>query len=214
MVKFDVYKIGENIYFLNFETRRDVTSTLLRFQECIDTHDFRGKIFTLTEYKKWYIAHRGKGKFTYYEDWGGFNFPDSVLKPFYAGKFDPLSAKEKKVLETFRNVRGKFYVIATFKRKGLGTLKHEVGHALYYVNKKYRGEVDAVLSKIKVPEMERRILLKGYAPEVLKDEVHAYLISSVRELYIKPKYKEEQRMIRKIFNRYYPELIKSMKKKD
>jgi hypothetical protein len=84
-----------NIHLLVFDNQYDLASTFLRFQEHYESPEFAGKVFTLDEYKNWYINHSPRaskdGVFTYYEDWNGFNIPSKILKPFYGGKFSPLS---------------------------------------------------------------------------------------------------------------------------
>ena len=101
-----VKEIIKNIFHISFSTQHELASTFLRFQEYYESPKFRGKIFSFYEYKKWYTANSPKGKktgkFTYYKDWGGFNIPSYVLKPFYQGKFNPLSNKEKKFLRAFK----------------------------------------------------------------------------------------------------------------
>jgi hypothetical protein len=89
----------DRIHLLTFDNQIDLTSTFLRFQEHYESPFFKGKYFTLDEFKEWYIktSPNGKksGKFTYYTDWGGFNIPSYILKPFYNGAFNPLSENEK-----------------------------------------------------------------------------------------------------------------------
>ncbi|HVY01919.1 MAG TPA: hypothetical protein VHA12_04110, partial [Candidatus Nanoarchaeia archaeon] len=98
-------EIYPNIFHIQFSTRLLLTSTFLRFQEHYESPKFRGKIFSLEEYKKWYISNSPKGKetgkFTYYEDWSGFNIPGHVLEPFFQGKFDPLSLEEQHFIKLF-----------------------------------------------------------------------------------------------------------------
>src|SRR3990167_8171616 len=108
-------EIIKNIFHLNVDTQEELTTTFLRFQEHYESPEFKGKIFTLEEFKKWYILNSPNGKktgrFTYYEDWAGFNIPSEVLEPFYEGKFNPLADYEQKFLDLFKEKRdGKFYV--------------------------------------------------------------------------------------------------------
>lgn len=77
----------ENILEVHFDDPHDCAATFLRFQEHYESPEFRGKIFTLEEYQRWYIAHSPRGQttgaFTYEEDWTGFNIPSEILDPFY-----------------------------------------------------------------------------------------------------------------------------------
>ena len=183
-------ELAGEIYSVKYPTRRSLASTFLRFQEFYESPKFRRKIFTLAEYKKWYIANSpgGKktGKFTYYQDWGGFNIPSYVLKPFYQDKFDPLSSKEKKFLELFKDKKGKFYIIGTFGKVSEKLLRHEIAHGLFYTNSAYKNGVLKILRNV-----DKKIMLKinnylsssgGYHPDVWVDETHAHLLSNLGEL--------------------------------
>ena len=92
-----------HIHLLSFDTQHDLTSTFLRFQEHYESPRFKGEVFTLDEFQDWYIKNSPNGietgKFTYHTDWNGFNIPSHILKPFYEGKFDPLSFDEQAILE-------------------------------------------------------------------------------------------------------------------
>ena len=166
----------KKIFLLRFKTRREQNSTFLRFQEHYESPLFRGKIFTLAEYRKWYT--KWKGKFSYYSDWSGFNIPSYVLKPFYDGKFNPLSEKEKKLLKLFEKKKGDFYIIGVFGNLRTSALKHEVAHGLFYTNKEYRKKVLRVLRKCDLKKMKKRLKVKGYDDSVLEDEINAYAVYS------------------------------------
>ena len=100
-------KITQKIFLLEFENQKDITSSLLRFQEHYESPEFKDKIFTLEEFKKWYSSI--KGGFTYYTDWNGFNIPSHILTPFYEGKFNPLTKEEQMILNLFKNEKKPFY---------------------------------------------------------------------------------------------------------
>ncbi len=203
----------ENIYHVSFPTRKEVTSTFLRFQEHYESPQFRGKIFSLDEFKEWYTANSPKGKakkrFTYYEDWGGFNIPSHILDPFYEGLFDPLSEKESKLLDAFKDKKGKkFYVIGTFGKDKQSYLQHEVAHGLFYVNQEYQLEVLNELNKVS-PDIKNNInsilLKKGYHTDVLVDETHAYLTANpvwLRKKGLKENIKPTSESLNNIFNKY------------
>jgi len=182
----DLTEIIDNIFHLNFPTQFQLASTFLRFQEHYESPEFRGKIFTLDEFKRWYTANSEKGKetgnFTYYEDWTGFNVPSYTLEPFYDESFNPLSDQEKMFLDLFANRKcAKFYVIGTFGG-GMEALGHEIAHGLFYTNKDYREQVLHILGKINSDEIKiiHSYLLKiGYCEEVLDDETQAYLVDDI-----------------------------------
>ena len=179
---FKINEIQKNIFVLEFKKRQDMTSTLLRFQEHYESPEFRNKTFTLKEFKEWYTKNSPNGvktgKFTYYKDWSGFNFPSSVLMPFYDGQFKRLSKKEKLVLETLPKKIERFYVIGVDSgHKNMeGVLNHELAHAYYFIDEEYKNNVDSIISSYNVEDAKEAIKYTGYCDEVLIDEVNAYSI--------------------------------------
>ena len=185
-MKVSVNRIGENIYHLKFSKQQDLASTFVRFQEFFESPKFRNNIFSLKEFKKWYSGEN-ENKFTYYEDYSGFNIPSRVLKKFYAGDFDPLSSKEKLLLDQFRDLRGRFYVIGTYdeRRKKLAhdTLKHEIAHAMFYLDRDYREKVKAILSKTDTSGLRDAFKKRAdYNKSVYQDECHAYMLCGLEWL--------------------------------
>ncbi|MDR3583312.1 MAG: ABC transporter ATP-binding protein [Candidatus Pacebacteria bacterium] len=182
-------KLADKIHLLTFETQQDITSTFLRFQEHYESPNFRGKIFSLDEFKQWYIKTSPNGiktgEFTYYSDWNGFNIPSYILKPFCDGRFNPLSEAEKNMLEIFKSETGVFYIIGIHKenKKIDQLLTHETAHGLFYTNDNYRSEVKQILLKYDTTLIKYELRAKaGYHEEVLEDEVHAYSIDSISGL--------------------------------
>lgn len=179
-------EIVDDVFYLKFKTRRKLCKTLLRFEEFYESPEFRGKIFSLEEFKEWYTKNSPKGKktrkFTYYSDWRGFNIPSHAFEPFYQGKFNPLSVEEKGILDLLRNKRkGKFYLIATFGKAPNYILRHEIAHGLYYTNQNYRKQARKIISKIdsKTKNSIQNFLAKsgGYSKAVWPDEMQAHMHS-------------------------------------
>lgn len=172
-----------NIYHLQFKNQKDLTSTLIRFQEHYESPKFRNKVFSIEQFVNWYRSE--KKRFTYFSDWSGFNFPSYVLKPFYAGDFI-VTEREKEVLNHFQGLKKDFYVIGTYKSKcptsDKATKKHEIAHALFYLNKKYQKEVRHELSKINLKPLYKYLKELGYHDDVLLDESHAYLLTEPDDL--------------------------------
>lgn len=123
----------------------------------------------------WYAS--AKGKFSYFEDWAGFNIPGEILRPFYEGKFDPLTEKEKNLLKMLHDVAGRFYVIGSVAGNP-NDLLHEVVHGLFYVYPEYRRDVVARLKGLGDKHIRERLLQSdGYDESVLDDEVNAYAVT-------------------------------------
>jgi hypothetical protein len=165
-------EIAEGIFVLRFETQVELASSFLRIQEHYESSRFRNRVFTLEEYKKWYAARFGA--FTYYRDWSGFNVPSSAFEPFYAGQFDPLAGKEKRLLRLFKNEAQPFYVIGIAAD---ADLEHEIAHALFYTWPDYRKAIVRAMRSYDTSAMKRRLAAMGYHRHVLTDEVHAYLVA-------------------------------------
>ena len=182
-------EIVSDIWDVSFNSKRKLASTFLRFQEHYESPEFKGEIFSLEEYRKWYIENSKKGKktgkFTYHEDWSGFNIPSFILDPFRKGHFDPLSNNEKNFLKLFEGFdKNKFYILGTLEWDQ-GILDHEVAHGLFYTNNLYKKQVLAVLKDL-CPEsfydMISYLHDLGYHDDVLQDEIQAWLLTDLTKL--------------------------------
>ena len=200
MVRIKKLKITDKIFVLKFKNQYEITSTFLRFQEHYESPKFRRRVFDLDEYKKWYASINGK--FSYYKDWNGFNIPSYVLRPFYDGKFNPLSEKEQKLLNLFKNERGNFYIVGVHSKieEKNNLLKHEIAHGLFYTMPHYKKKILKEIKKFSLNHLKKELLSTGgYSIEVINDELQAYSLSSSRKLKSKIP-KRLKRNINLIFN--------------
>lgn len=186
-----------------------MTSTLVRIAEYFESPEFKGKTFTLQEFKRWYMKSQNKKWFTYYKDWSGYNIPSKELKPFFEGKFDPLNWKEKQFLRIFNNAKGRFYIIATYRRDKTEqeTVNHETAHGMFWMEKEYRQKVKEYLNGKDLTELTSKLLKMGYAEKVLPDEINAYLSHDLDWLRKKkklkgPQYTEYSRDLNKLYKQY------------
>ena len=195
-------KLSEDIYLLHFKTQKDMSSTFLRFQEHYESPKFMNKIFTLREFRQWYIKRNGK--FSYYKDWDGFNIPSKTLNLFREGKFNPLSPREKLFLKLFKNETHNFYIIAVHGKAHHHMLKHELAHALFYTNKKYKKKMLNIMKKYNLKQLKKELLSWGdYSNKTLLDEVQAYSVSLYHEL--KTEFPESMKKeIQQVFDKYSP----------
>lgn len=178
--------IRPGILHVYFDSGLEMAKTLLRFQETYESPEFRGKTFTLDQFVAWYT--RKNGKFDYYHEWGeeegaGFNFPETILEPFFAGRFDPLSERESRFLDLFRDRRhADLYIIATCPTSG-DEIKHEMAHALFYFDPEYKKAAVAVLNAHHPGPLERRLVDHyGYDKAVAVDEANAWLLTDLDTL--------------------------------
>lgn len=168
-------RLAEGIYLLRFDTQYELAATFLRVQEHYESPQFHGRVFTLEQYMDWYAARHGN--FTYYQDWSGFNVPSTAFRPFYEGRFDPLSKKEKRLLGLFKNLSRPFYVIGIYDGGKDGTLTHELAHALFFIDAVYRHAVRKAMDGYDTSGLEKQLARAGYAGHVIADEVQAYLVA-------------------------------------
>jgi len=176
-IKIRKHRVAKGIYLLRFRTQYELASTFLRIQEHYESPKFHSRIFSLEQYMDWYAERYGN--FTYFEDWSGFNVPSTAFEAFYAGKFDPLSGKEKQLLGLFRGLREKFYVIGIYES---GSLTHELAHALYFTDDAYRESVRAAMRGYDTSALARQIADAGYAKHVVADEMQAYIVAPSGEI--------------------------------
>lgn len=166
------------------DSQEELNVTFMRFTEFYENPNpkFRNQIFTIGQLKNWYSITYGAD--TYHRDWIGFNIPSSVLTPFRQGLFDPLTKHEQELLDLFRYRYDNFYIIGA---QNDSVLRHELAHALYSSNIKYKSSIDTFISKNKshLRKISKYIIDKGYCKDVLNDEIQAYITDNEDEYIIK-----------------------------
>jgi hypothetical protein len=176
-----IKKLNSYCYQVIFNTRRELAQTFLRFQEHYESPKFKGKIFSLSEFKEWYRKQHN-GLFTYYSDWDGFNIPSTVLLPFWYGKFNKLSTKEQLLINSLPNpLYNRFYIIGTSEESRDATLDHELVHSCYYIDTVYKHCVEDIIKsdiyKKRLKYIKKYLKDLGYHKDVWYDEINAYLVA-------------------------------------
>jgi hypothetical protein len=172
-----------NSFHITASSNEELATAFLRLQEHYESPNdkFRGQIFTLGQYKKWYSTQ--KGAFTYYSDWRGFNIPSKTLIPFLEGLFDPLTALEESLIDLFRysSVDQNFYIIGANDDE---TLNHELNHALYAYSPTYKTSIDELFdSQLEhIKYAMQHLLQKGYCRYMLYDELQSYILDQDSEI--------------------------------
>lgn len=183
------------------DSQDELGLTFMRFQEHYESANpqFKNNIFTQGQIKRWYSETYGTN--TYHKDWVGFNFPSKVLNPFKEGLFDPLTIEEQRLLDLFKYRSDNFYIIGA---QNSSTLRHELSHALYASNPKYKDELDKFLlkNKSKLKNTLKYIKDKGYCDEVLFDEIQAYITDNDDNELINITCPTILAGVNKIFNKY------------
>lgn len=169
-----------NSIWISADTQEELGLTFMRFQEFYESANpkFRNSIFTLGQLRHWYSENYGTN--SYHKDWTGFNIPSRVLNPFKAGLFDPLTEEENNLLELLKYRQDSFYIIGA---QDTATLRHELSHALYDYNIKYRNTINSIVSRYdkQLTKAKTYILNKGYTKEVINDELQAYITDNEDE---------------------------------
>jgi hypothetical protein len=185
------------------DNQYDLAMLFLRYQEYYESPKWRGKIFTILDYMEWYSKDQCEWKhpkkkdetvqmFSYAVDWSGFNIPRRVFDELFPKipDWNRYDAFMKTLYDMMVGQEGKhsFYLIGTFAGGARGPvdgdediLSHEIAHALYYTNPRYK---EAVLKELRrlaelkpgyLTKLENTIAKMGYNAYVLTDEAHAYL---------------------------------------
>lgn len=179
--------VAPKIYALEGDTSEEVGQVMVRIQENYESPKFRNKVFTLQEFIPWYMASKGKDRFTYFDDWAGFNVPGHVVRRFMNGKFNPLRDQEQWLVDeiTRLDIKDKFYLIA-YDRNDARVIKHEIAHGLFYTNRKYKREVLTAMAEFtQNEEFIKELKAHGYCDEVLVDEYHAWTLTDSEWLEVK-----------------------------
>lgn len=176
--------IAPNIYWVDFDFQYELAMSFLRFQEHYESPEFKDKVFTLGQYREWYKTTRSHGEFSYPKDWNGFNIPGYIFKPFTNGLFDPLTAEEQELIFTLiRNkvdLDSNFYLIGTHGG-AIDVLDHEICHALYYTNPKYKSKMDNLMGQYDLSKLHNTLMDMGYHKDLCKDEAQAYICTGFDE---------------------------------
>lgn len=168
-----IHFIGNNQY--------ELASSFVRLQEFYESpkDNIRGKYFTLEYFMDEYALDHDN-KFTYFQDWEGFNIPGNIVLSFFEKLNNDLRPKEKFILELLTkyidNNDANFYVIGSIDDH-LITLRHEYAHALYYLNEDYRCYREYMLEETS-DELKTylydKLAKKGYYQNMFNDEIQAY----------------------------------------
>ncbi len=165
----------DHILYVTFPTQKELILSLCRpaeFYECANPK-LRNHIFSHEEFLDNYM--RSDGNLDY--NWGGFNIPGTSLARFFT-QFK-LTPRERQLQTATNRLPSSqpYYLIATVAGD-TETLRHELAHAHYGLNPKYRRHANALVRGLPI-KLRKKITATlagwGYATQVMTDEIHAYL---------------------------------------
>ena len=190
LMKGSVKEILPFIYGVSVLDKYDRAMLFCRYQEFYESpfKNIRGKYFTLEEFMKTYVTKNKLDCFTYTKDWSGYNIPCNEVQ-----KANHMFSKETEYDVIMNDIY--FYCAIDSQNKNNGTrhdwyligygkddsvLSHEIAHGLYFTNKKYKKEMNSLISKIKKTDynfIKKKLIKMGYADDkkIIDDEVQAYM---------------------------------------
>jgi hypothetical protein len=133
-----------------------------------------------------------KGVIDYFEYWSGFNFPGNIAKEWLELNSSNLTGHEIALFdEISKNVdmQKPFYIIGSLEKEK-DTIKHEIAHALYFLDENYRWYADIFNIHFKQDyprqynKMVKELIKMGYNANVIPDEIQAYLASEPKKYLI------------------------------
>lgn len=215
-----LYQVAKNVFAVKTKDDYLLAMLFMRYQEYYESTNssFRNNHFLVEDYIEWYTkSFKKTEKFTYAEDWSGFNVPSKVLIECYGGirdlnQYDVIMGS---IIRTIRKKTNKdFYLIGTETNNF--ALTHELAHGFFYTNKKYRKKALKIVREIR-PETYEKITKalsdKGYTENVFDDEIQAYLATATNLGVLMYKFGLSRTpMARRRFFRHSEDLSKLFKK--
>jgi len=191
-MKILISKPAEKIILLLFENAYSAGSTMIRLQEFYESPhaELRGQWFELETAMD--VLVNNYGKFTYFEDWCGYNVPDFAVLNFFDLYAGTLREKEKILystllplirqyrytgMETQPKPRAFSVIGAVINDKQ--TIRHELAHAFYYLFDDYTSKMlQMTYEWSKAAQLRTKLVDAGYSTDFADDEIQAYCATS------------------------------------
>jgi hypothetical protein len=188
-ISYKIKEVKDRIYSVVIKDDYDRAMTFCRVEEFYESPNrkFRGKSYSIWDYMKWYSQEFGG--FTYAKDWVGFNVHLKSAVKCYERVKEDLTPYDKTMKEILGRIKIDMvlskkndrdlnaYIIASEDTKG-ETFRHEMCHALYSLDKKYKKEMDELNSSMNQNHYKifsDNLIEMGYDIKVVPDEIQAYL---------------------------------------
>lgn len=205
---FELKKIRNGIYHISFDTNKDLALSFFRYQEYYESpfEKIHNKNFTLIEHINEYVKNyqTEKGLWTYWNDWGGFNIPAHIIKEVHDNGIKDYNHYDSLMDGIYGLAMGdakssRAYLIGTSKTFTSGIknysetkyLKHELTHAMFYLNEEYSNNVKIILGEATANYSNSlwkflyKALRDSYADNVIEDEINAYITTGEGEYFKK-----------------------------
>jgi len=181
-----LFEIYPKIFAVVIKEAKLRARVFMRYQEFYesDSDSFRGKGFKWTEFVNYYKNKTKNDILTYHEDWSGYNIPcdsiESCISLIPDINFYDLIMFS--IVDTIRDIVGneKFYLIGIDQNDGEKSdlIYHELAHGLWFVSPKYKTEQSNNIESLPnymETSLSSKLKGMGYGPNVIEDEIQAYL---------------------------------------
>jgi hypothetical protein len=184
-VKYKYKEIYKRIFLVTIDDPYDLAMTFCRVQEFYESAlpQIKGKKFSMTKFQRLYAKKYGDGVFTYPRDWAGFNVPSKAIWDLYnyyndldINYYDKLITDIDDYIQDKLEPEEEYYLIGAASNDK-ETIRHEVTHGFYYLNKDYRNKVNFLIKKINkklFSKIKNFLNSVGYCNSVILDEINAY----------------------------------------
>jgi len=208
-LKCDLQKLYPRLYLMKFDDkdRYDMCMTFCRYQEKYESSNprFRNKDFELVDFMEWYSKDRD-GSFSYPNDWAGFNIPNTLFHSQWYHNIRDKNKYDYFMLHAYYAIWHDIkYGSDSFFKTGSPTdfgkegndpkyyligatndwaISHEFAHGLYYLNPKYKKQMNALTKKLPkkfLDKVNSWLEYIGYTPKVFADETQAYMATGFPE---------------------------------
>jgi hypothetical protein len=159
-------QILPKVICLKYYKRFDLGSSVIRIEEYCESRfdQFFHHYFTLPEFVKVWKTTYGEGKFTYIEEFEGFNFPGTEVMKFNQQYRHDLTLKEAFLFNCINQIVPKekihdnyFIAYALENRKNESIVRdHEISHALYYLDREYRNACQRILNNMPEKKLQKK----------------------------------------------------------
>ena len=208
---FTLHEVAKNIYWAEFEDEYTLCMSFLRFQEYYESPDItvREQVVPYLDLIEKYSKATQNWAFSYVADWGGFNLPSSVIDGVLERGILDHNVYDYRILSIHSFIRARtkdhYYLIGTGRRQE-GYLKHEIAHGFFYTIPEYRKEMVGLIDTLSddvIDGLYQALLNDGYTPEVLDDEVQAYISTGMGDDFLFYVTDAVRIKFEEVFNRYY-----------
>ena len=191
-------RLSDRILFVRFKNEEEMVKTIIRIAEYYENmKKFDTDQPTFSQFIRWYKANK-EPKTPYASYFYGINLTGNEIKYFVrAYPKSKQLVKEREFIDAVKMGLGlrslkethKYSIIMCPASKRSSVFKHELAHAIYYMNTVYRDKVDDMISKINkhdLDKMREYLLTQEYNKSILDQEINSRLVekTSLKRLFV------------------------------